>query len=348
MVKKIKEYGNSLDQIISDKYIYNRDLNIKDLYQHYGLNNIITQDGLNNIIIQDKKILKIKKPTYFDSYFLPQQPIGGSQRAINWGDNAGTTNEPRAYIQPTPEEIEKVLEAMHMVGNLPADQQRQLIEATKEIRYFVDGQIRARFGATNHFNAIRCLNNPEVTDVATPLSMDGVQLAGEEYFGLNRFMVNYPDIADIQWWALYQGGSWHLDTWNPEGEHLDTGVNGWGNLVGSVLKINGQVLGPQEIVAIYRTMRLRNERGFQTDLSFEAMQQTLRLILFQAGELLPARYDDQLEELSDLSLVDSSGKVLTYVGQSMIIPTMALQRKVRQENEPDPEIRRIIDPILFN
>ena len=64
-----------------------------------------------------------------------------------------------------------------MVQRLPEDQQRQLVEATREVRYFFDGQVRARFGATQHYNAIRCLNNPEVTQVASALSMPNSQLS---------------------------------------------------------------------------------------------------------------------------------------------------------------------------
>ncbi|MGV8141062.1 MAG: hypothetical protein ACP5NW_01320, partial [Candidatus Woesearchaeota archaeon] len=93
-------------------------------------------------------------------------------------------------------------------------------------------------------------------------------------------------------------------------------------------------------------IKLRNERGFPTASPLNAMQQTLRLI--ESGRPLSSRHDARLEELNDLNLVDSSGKILTYIGQSMITPTTALQRRSRQETESDPEIKRIIHPLIFN
>ncbi|PIN82031.1 hypothetical protein COV11_00005, partial [Candidatus Woesearchaeota archaeon CG10_big_fil_rev_8_21_14_0_10_30_7] len=264
---------------------------------------------------------------------------GINSTGINWG--VQRSMEPIAYIQPTQSEIDQVLEAIHRIESLPADQQKQLIEATREIRYFFDGQVRARFGGTFHYNAIRCLNNPLITEVN--LNTDGVQLAGEEFFGLNRFMTAFPDIADIHWWALYQNGSWRLDDWNPEGEHLDTGMNGWGKLVGSVMKVNGKVLDPREMIAFYRTIKLRNERGLQTKTSLDGMQGALRSI--KSGEM---PVDELLEELSDFGLLNDTGTEITYVGESSITPITAKQRRARQETEQDPNVRGIIHPLIFN
>lgn len=320
--------------------MYNNSLIIDRINSNYNNKSYKKIDyDLSNMTNSYSSLSKTYTPIQQRTY----TPI--QQRAINWGSDTLVSSEPRAYIEPSQADVEKVLEAIHMVEKLPTDVQRQLIEATREIRYFIDGQIRARFGATYHFNAIRCLNDPQTTEVNRLLSLRNVQLAGEEFFALNRFMINFPDIADVQWWALYQNGSWHLDTWNPDGEHLDTGVNGWGNLLGSVLKVNGKVLEPKEVIAFYRTILLRNERGFRTNSPLNRLQTILRLV--DSGTL-PRGLDEQLEELGDLSLVDSSGKVLTYAGKSMITPVKAIERRRRQETETDEEVKRIIHPIIFN
>jgi hypothetical protein len=287
------------------------------------------------------------QPSYYNSYIgnIQSTPQPSSRPStINWGTQP--LEAERAYMQPTEEEVEKVLEAIHRIEQLPEDQQKMLIEATKEIRYFFDGQVRERFGATRHFNAIRCLNDPQRTQVADSLSIANTQLAGEEFFALNRFMRNYPDIADIQWWSVYKDGSWRLDNWNPEGEHLDTGLNGWGDLVGSVIKLNGRVLTPPETIGFYRTMRLRRERGFLNQESFAKLQDLLGA-LKQEGTL-PPRYEEPLELAHDLGLVGSDGKTLTYQGESMLSEVTARQRKQRQLDETDENVRRIIVPTIFN
>ncbi len=317
-------------------------------YNNYGLENIISNND-KNINYINKNINYINK--VYDISNLNKQYIISSQirqptnTPINWG-NTRQTNTQNAYVEPIQEEVEKVLEAIHMVQRLPEDQQRQLIEATREIRYFFDGQVRAEFGGTQHYNAIRCLNNPEVTQVASALSMPNSQLAGEEFFALNRFMPNYADIADVQWWSVYRDGSWGLDTWNPQGEHLDTGVNGWGDLVGSVIKLNGKVLTPQEMIGFYRAIRLRNERGFMTEDSLEVLQSLMRALDTEGS--LPRRYEEQIETAHDLGLVGPDGKTLTYTGKSMITPVTARERKQRQIGETNPEIRRIVVPTIFN
>src|SRR3989338_11067201 len=320
----------------------------RDKYElNNNLENIIienySKENLENIF--HKKIDYDLKPYY--SYISSSKPRSSAPAApaVNWGARIAVNTE-NAYVQPTSEEVERVLGALHMVQALPEDRQRQLVEATREIRYFFDGQVRARFGATQHFNAIRCLNNPETTDVVRALSIPGTQLAGEEFFALNRFMPNYPDVADIQWWSVYRDGSWRLDTWNPEGEHLDTGFNGWGNLVGSVLKLNGRVLTPPEMIALYRTLKLRNERGFMDERASGNLQ-TLMKALNTEGSL-PRRYEEQLETAHDLGLVGEDGRTLTYVGRSMITPVTARQRKSRQLTETDEGVRRIILPTILN
>lgn len=263
---------------------------------------------------------------------------------VNLGVSSPVISE-RAYVQPTPQDVERVLAAINHVARLPEDQQRLFADATREVRYFLDGAIRARFGATRHFNAIRCLNDPTRTNVADLLSRRNVQLAGEEFFGLNRFMPSIPDIADVQWWAVYESGSWQLDTWNPEGEHLDTGFNGWGNLVGSVLKVNGQALTPEQTVAFYRTLKLRDEQGFMTQESMVNLQAMLNGL---TQRRLHGGLEQHLELAHDLGLVESDSRTLTYVGNSMITQTRALLRKERQLTETNPRVRRIIDPISLN
>ncbi len=309
-----------------------------DDYLDYKLNkNIIYSKNNNDIIIKDYDL--------YDFYNISSSSSPRSS-SLNWDSPLIQRSSQNAYVEPTQQEVQRVLEAIHFVGRLPEDKQRQLVEATQEIRYFFDGQVRARYGATRHFNAIRCLNNPEETNVAGQLSLPGSQLAGEEYFGLNRFMINFPDIADIQWWSVYKDGSWRLDSWNPQGEHLDTGFNGWGELVGSVIKLNGKVLNPEEMIGFYRAIRLRNERGFMTDESLDNLQTLVRAIDGEGS--LGRRYEEQVEMAHDLGLVDVNGRLLTYTGRSMITPTTARQRKERQIRERDPDTRRIVVPTIFN
>ena len=332
------------------KNTYAFDLIKKDLKKEYGLDSLVKEEMEYNkskydtININDKNTDNYTtKPNYITN-INSARPASPAPR-INWGTNERQASE-NAYVQPTPEEVKKVLEAIHLIQQLTEEQQRQLIETTRELRYFFDGNIRARFGATNHFNAIRCLNDPQRTAVSDALSRPRAQMAGEEFFALNRFMADFPDIADIQWWAVYENGSWRLDTWNPEGEHLDTGFDGWGQLVGSVMKVNGRVLNPSEMIAFYRTVKLRDERGFMTAQSLQSLQAMLSAVEREGS--LPKRYEEQLEAAHDLGLVDASGKALTYAGKSMITQVKARQRKERQLAETDPEIRRIIVPTFFN
>jgi hypothetical protein len=339
--------------MVKDGIGYN-DYRIRDIREIYK-KNLELESMVNNYDKYYTKDIssesKQKIPTYTISYnpmTIPSQIPRSS--GINWGRRATATSE-NAYVQPSSEEVQRVLEAMHMIRTLPEDQQRRLIEATREIRYFFDGQVRATFGGTQHFNAIRCLNDPTRTTLPRALDLGETQLAGEEFFALNRFMTNYPDIADIQWWAAYKDGSWQLDTWNPEGEHLDTGSNGWGNLVGSVMKVNGRVLNPNEMFAFYRTMRLRNEKGFVQPETQEAIK-TFLLAVGTQGRL-PQRYDEQVETAMDLGLIGEDGKSLTYAGKSMLgrrmsMPVTARERKVRQLQETDEQVRRIIVPTILN
>jgi hypothetical protein len=336
------------------------DYNNYSIKNSYKINNIYNKKIISKLDDLDTGNKPRRSPSpysypstlssFFTSYFNSNQQPRSNSSGINWGREEVATSE-NAYVQPSPEEVQRVLAAVHMMKSLPEDKQRRLIEATREIRFFFDGQIRARFGGTQHFNAIRCLNDPTRTDVATPLSLRDTQLAGEEFFALNRFMVNYPDIADIQWWAVYQNGSWRLDTWNPQGEHLDTGVNGWGDLVGSVMKVNGRVLNPNEMLAFYRTMRLRNEREFVSPDTHDAIKRFLSAVGSQ--EELSSKFDEQVETAIDLGLVDENGRSLTYAGKSMLgarmsMPVTARQRKARQLTETDDQIRRIIVPTIFN
>jgi hypothetical protein len=342
-----KKYGSSIDDLLNSEYII-KEKSYKKF--DYNLNNIV--DKISDIS-KDYKIKKDKNYFKYDinSMYSSKIPLSsipsgstGAGSGINWGDNIGERGQENAYTEPTREEVQRVMDAVHRVMNLPERQQRQLVEATKEIRFYFDGQIRARFGATNHYNAIRCLNDPTVTRV--PSMPEGVQLAGEEFFALNRFMPNFADVADIQWWAVYQNGSWQLDTWNPQGEHLDTGVNGWGQLIGSVMKLNGKVLTPEEMVAFHRAIRFRNERGLLPKQYFDAMKGMLTILRDEGS--LPGRFQEHLETAYDFGLVEVDGKTLTYAGQSMIAPVTARQRKQRQLTERDPKIRGIVVPTIFN
>lgn len=340
--------------MVNESYLDKLDYGIRDLNKIYS-NKIIPKeykDNYDNYIVK-----KIDPPNYKPKNTPIYQPI-------NWGRREVATSE-NAFVQPTSEEIKRVLEAAHMIKTLPVEQQRRLVEATREIRYFFDGQIRAKFGGTRHFNAIRCLNDPRRTDISTQLGLANTQLAGEEFFALNRFMVNYPDIADVQWWAAYQGGSWTLDTWNPEGEHLDTGFNGWGELVGSVMKVNGRVLNPTEMISFYRSMKLRNERGFLTPGQIPMLKYTLSPLKKSLPEKLAISLGEQLgifgkrtevvqeknrllDMAHDFGLVTDDGKSLTYVGESMLSEGVtARERKARQLTETDENVRRIIVPTIF-
>ena len=341
MAKYPYDTFGSLDSIIKDY----SDLKDSKIYKNINNDNYKQYDFKK---LKDDVYNKSPPPIYISQYIqsmpnisLPNTPSNSS--GINWGTRQTTET---AYVQPTEEEVQRVLAAIHMVSKLPEDQQRQLIEATKEIRFFFDGQIRAKFGGARHFNAIRCLNDPTRTNVESRLSMRNVQLAGEEFFGLNRFMPSYADVADVQWWAVYKDGGWDLDRWNPEGEHLDTRMGGWGDLVGSVLKVNGRVLSPEETIAFYRTIKLRNEMKYMNEQSRQALETMLR-DLDGVRRLLPRRSEEALELAHDLGLVDANGRSLTYVGKSMITRTKATERKQRQLTERDPEVRKIVVPTIF-
>ncbi|PLW79290.1 hypothetical protein C0585_08425 [Candidatus Woesearchaeota archaeon] len=349
----------SLDNILSNKIIDDDKYDKYDKYYTKDLSDLILKydkdykKNYNNFIDYIPKYYKddlIPKT----NNFIPNSKLGSNQTSGNTGFSyqglgnlSGIFRDendmvgPNAYVDPTTEEIRLVTDHLTFVDSLPESVREAYANAVKEIRYFLDGAVRKHFGATNHFNAIRCFNHPEQTDISH-VGIPNAQLAGEEFFGLNRFLSNYPDIADVQWWAIYKDGSWRLDTWNPGGEHLDTGYRGWGELVGAVIKVNGKTLTAPETLAFYRTLMLRDSIGFMTPQEHDGLVSDLRTI--QVGSIDSVN-DDVASKMEKLGLVDNSG--LTYVGRSMIQRTVAKDRLAEQTRVQDGLVGQIVNPYRF-
>ncbi len=170
----------------------------------YSINNTGSQK-LNPKPTDVDSIIKAYTNNYVPPSYTVRSPFANQSQFIG----------PIAFIQPATLEIARIIKATHMAENLPQSTRNQFERAVKEVRLYVDGKVRAHYGILAHHNAIRALNNPQTT--ALPPRLRRVQLAGEEFFGLNRFMDNFPDVADIQWWSLYKEGSWTLHTINNQG-----------------------------------------------------------------------------------------------------------------------------------
>jgi branched-chain amino acid transport system ATP-binding protein len=83
--------------------------------------------------------------------------------------------------------------------------------------------------------------------------------------------------------------------------------------VGSVIKLNGKVLNPSEMIGLYRTLRLRNERGFLSESAFGNLQVLIRALNGEGS--LPRRYNEQLEVAHDfLAKVGLSARAMQRAG----------------------------------
>jgi len=196
-----------------------------------------------------------------------------------------------AFEEPTKQEKALLVSQMHRASSLSAQQREEFEFVIKELRLLLDSNIRSvtngmANNGQNHYFGIRALNDPEESLEAIVKQKD-VQLAGEEFFGINRFFGNVPDIADVQWWALYKGNNWALHTRSSEGEHLETGYYGWGDLDAAVIKVNGKALTVEETLSFYRTIKKRERNGFTQKFKPEEVRDAIkRYIVEKVGNSL--------------------------------------------------------------
>src|SRR3989338_9818878 len=154
---------------------------------------------------------------------------------------------PIAYEEPNKEEQIYILSGMPDVSLLDAKTKELFKESLDSLLIFFETYVREATkpmgsNGQNHYLAIRSLNTP-----SAPKGYDRrVQLVGQEYFGINRFFPSLVDIADIEYWALWEKGDWMIHNRSSDGEHFEVGNSGKGDFINGYLKINGQVLTPEE------------------------------------------------------------------------------------------------------
>jgi len=228
-----------------------------------------------------------------------------------------------AFVEPGIERKQHVISQMHRVSSLPEDQREEFEEVVRQLRMDIDTGIRSRTSSIpdsrdngqHHYFAIRALNDPRTQ----PIGTDGAQLCGEEYFGVNRFIDELLDVADVQWWGLYEGRGWSLHERCKEGEHLEC-WGSWGNLRAAVVMVNGIPLSVDETLSFYRTLKNRGRKGFTQRFKREDIQKSLERIV--DGKRVSSK---ELQILKSLRLYD--GTELTYTGRAFLEQQEAKERK---------------------
>ncbi|MFT4303570.1 MAG: hypothetical protein ACMXYG_03325 [Candidatus Woesearchaeota archaeon] len=225
---------------------------------------------------------------------------------------------PIAYTEPTEARKRFILSHMHQVDSLDDSQREEFEEIVRNIRLELDTRIRSKtthlgYNGQNHYLGIRALNDPRETDRGQE------QLAGEEFFGVNRFVDELLDVADVQWWTIYANAGWGLHERSTEGEHLEC-WGSWGDLKSALIVVDGVPLSIDQTVSFYRTLMNRQRKGFSQRYKRDEVQSGLEKIA--SGKRLD---DDSLDVLERLGLIEN-GEV-TYKGRSLVTEQKAVTRK---------------------
>lgn len=236
---------------------------------------------------------------------------------------------PVAFIEPTKEETAYIISRMHDSSSLDNNLFEEFRRAMNSILLKTDTALRSQtvhMGGIgqNHYLAIRALCTPKMTGAKN------CQIVGQEFFGMNRFFPSSIDIADMEWWAVYENGGWGLHTWNQKGEHLLTGSSGMGDFVAGALKINHLYLSPSEVVSFLHSIKRRTGGNFARYYDRKTLQYVMTQI--QSGQQASQR---RLRQLEDLGFILPDGS-LSYTGRSITFAQEALNRK-----EYDEQIRKL-------
>ena len=180
-----------------------------------------------------------------------------------------------AYPARDEEDLEQILEEADRIDD------EQVAEAVDDVREIVNDELRGT--VTNHFEApIRSLNNPqentveiqelygpEGTVVSDPEAVKGfnnllmdqdaptreAQVVGEEYY-VNQNLPIFGDIGNIEWWTVYDPGTYQEETRLDEGgEHLI--FNQDGDLHGFQMRVDGEEVEPEQMERLARNIRIR-------------------------------------------------------------------------------------------
>jgi hypothetical protein len=189
-------------------------------------------------------------------------------------------NQPRAYEPRNSGDLENVIDGMELIE----DGDEELEEAVNNIRYTVNQWLRNTLGMTNHPFAIRSLNNPELNEVEVKdrfadshMRAEGIEdirnprigrendeeiernnlietdftaeIAGEEFFGINRHIPELGDYRDLQWWVLHENGSWGEEARAGTPEHL-VNPRQIGETYGFRIEADGEQLSRDEIISM--------------------------------------------------------------------------------------------------
>jgi len=225
-----------------------------------------------------------------------------------------------AFTEPSSERKQHLISQMYQVSDLDDSVQEEFTDTIKKIRDELDSRIRSKTTAIqdtrdhgqHHYFAIRALNDPK-----DPTNQFGnSQLVGEEFFGLNRFVDELLDVADVQWWAMYDGKGWDTHRRCDLGEHLEC----WGSsgkLKAAVIFVNGMPLNLDETLSFYRTFINRRRKKFTERFKRETVDDILK-----RGKNITL---DELELLEELGLAEYTE--LTYTGRSLVEKQEASDRK---------------------
>jgi len=164
-------------------------------------------------------------------------------------------------------------------------------------------------------------------DLEDILKQKNVQLASEEFFGVNRFVEFLPDLADVQWRAIYKNSNWYNDAWCPEGEHLASGSLGYGQLWGAEITVNGKRLSPQEVISFYRNLNKRRNSTFKADA--KKICEPLHKVFNEE-----AISDSESFELHRFGMIDGEGE-LTYAGACCLEVGVPQEKQLRSLHRKD-------------
>jgi hypothetical protein len=230
---------------------------------------------------------------------------------------------PNAFIEPTKKEKNYIVSRMPDTDSLDDTAKKEFERAMDSLLISFDTCVRSatinfpQSLGQGHYHAIRALNTPSTP----PGYKRNVQLVGQEYFGVNRFFPAFRDIADIEFWGMYEDGDWGLHSWNSHGEHLEVRSGGIGELKTGFLKVNGVYLGPEEVISFIQCFKRRVEGNFKRYYDDKTIRYTISQL--EKGQKPLQR---RLDQLRALGLIDENHEP-TYILESMATDQEATDRK---------------------
>ncbi|MFB6203851.1 MAG: hypothetical protein ABEK01_05160 [Candidatus Nanohaloarchaea archaeon] len=241
--------------------------------------------------------------------------------------------EPTAYVRKSEEDMEKVAEDL----KIPEDGEEA--EMVSQLHEEINNLVRRRVGTTNHYRAIRSLNDPGRHGfVDEEKGVDG-QLAGEEFFGLSDHMKELGDVEELRFWMVAEGQRWTEETRNDRGEHLreKDPVRG---LEAYSVTLNGRELSPEEVKTLSDSFFARRQGGSEEFTNripgYQERYGSVSEVL-EEESITEEEFIEELQEAHEMGLVDEKGE------QTLLGYLNTLELEARDRKEMVSSARKILD-----